>query len=101
MKPAPYQHTPEDMAWTLSSIERRVLIEMCREIGWSAGRIAEWTGLPAKVISAAHKALYAAGLANFGVLICENDGLLAGRGYWLSPAGWDVRCHILNQRWPR
>lgn len=81
--------TPDEMA---------VLMQMSGDLGYPAAEISanlaferpdeQWT--PRKV-SDVRRSLHAKGYADFGPLYSEDDGLLRGRGYWLSRAGCDIR----------
>lgn len=71
---------------------------MSAELGYSAASIAAdlayerpCEGWTEKRVTAVRRSLHAKGYADFGPLVSEDDGLLRGRGYWLSPAGADIR----------
>jgi hypothetical protein len=82
----------------LTDTQRAVLLWMHPEIGYSASRISDWTGLPIGRVRAAQRELFQLGLANFGTLFSDEDGKLRGRGYWLTDAGDALRCQLREGR---
>lgn len=82
----------------LTQDEYAVLMHMSGDFGYPASQIsadlhyehpdAGWT--PRKV-NKIQRSLHAKGVADFGVLICEETGELRGKGYWLCGHGLEIR----------
>lgn len=84
----------EGAAWALLADERRILAEMSDFYGYPARRLADDTGLTTGRVKRAQGSLVRQGLADFGPLFDEDDGMLRGRGYWLNQHGYAVQRYI-------
>lgn len=86
------------MSDDLTADELAVLMQMSGDLGYPAAQISadlnyenEDDGWTPRKVSGLHRSLRAKGYAEFGHLMSEDDGLLRGRGYWLSDTGCAIR----------
>ncbi|MGN5375847.1 hypothetical protein [Sphingomonas hankookensis] len=82
----------------LTPDEHTVLMQMSGDVGYRAALIAAnldheqpEAGWTPKRVTDLRRSLHGKGYAEYGPLMSEDDNLWRGRGYWLSPAGCDLR----------
>ncbi len=81
----------KEVAAALGSDDRRVLDELCEDIGRGPTHISAVLNCTRAQARATLQNLEREGVVEYGSLVSDDDGLLRGRGYWISPFGRHVK----------
>jgi hypothetical protein len=84
-----------DLLHSMHDAERRVLVLLHDEVGRKLADIAEEARLTVDEVRTIAKGFVIKGLAYIGTLMNESDGTMAGRGYLLTGAGYDLKARQL------